>query len=269
MITHQLTEKLRFEDHLVPRQNPKMIDAVAKLEHLAIITYAVDPDRFRGIIPDRFRLHTVPVDGKPKALLSVVPFVDTDFRLAAFPFYKATMGQTNYRIYVQDAQTGENVVWFLGTVLDSPAIVVPRNVWKLPWYRGKVRFQCDFDPESRLYRSYQVKIESDWAPARLAIAQGEDALGEFKLAGFPDLETALVLLTHPLVGYYHRRDGKLGSYRVWHDRMEVRPGRLDSAYFGLLDRLQLVTPPEQLRPHSVLLTPATEFVIYLPPRVVE
>lgn len=54
MITHQLTEKLRFEDHLVPRQNPKMIDAVAKLEHLAIIIYAVDPDRFRGIIPDRF-----------------------------------------------------------------------------------------------------------------------------------------------------------------------------------------------------------------------
>ena len=43
-------------------------------------------------------------------------------------------------------------------------------------------------------------------------------------------------------------------------------GKLVSAYFGLLDKLQLVTPPEQLRPHSVLLTPATEFVIYMPPR---
>ena len=269
MITHQLTGKLRFEDHLVPKQNPWGLDAVAKLEHLAIVTYAVDPDRFRGMIPERFSLYTIPVEGKPKALLSVVPFINTEFRLAAFPYYKATMGQMNYRIYVQDIHTGANAVWFLGTVLDSPAIVVPRNVWQLPWHRGKIRFQCDFDPEAKLYRSYQVKTESDWAPARITIAQDEGALEEFELGGFPDLETALVLLTHPLVGYYHRRDGKLGCSRVWHHRMEVKPGKLVSAYFGLLDKLQLVTPPEQLRPHSVLLTPATEFIVYLPPRVIE
>jgi len=63
MITHQLTEKLRFEDHLVSKQNPGGLDAVAKLEHFAIITYAVDPDRFCEIVPERFRLHTVPVGG--------------------------------------------------------------------------------------------------------------------------------------------------------------------------------------------------------------
>lgn len=269
MITHQLTEKLRFEDHLISKQNPGGLDAVAKLEHFAIITYAVDPDRFCEIVPERFRLHTVPVGGKPKALLSVVPFINADFRLAVFPYFKARMGQVNYRTYVQDTQTGENAVWFLGTVLDSPAIIVPRNVWQLPWYRGRVRFQYDFDPKAGIYRSYQVKTESDWAPARLAVVQDESAVEEFELAGFPDLETALVLLTHPLVGYYHRRDGKLGCSRVWHDRMEVKPGKLVSAYFGLLDKLQLVTPPEQLRPHSVLLTPATEFVIYMPPRVIE
>lgn len=269
MITHQLSGKLRFEDHLVPRQNPRGLDVVAKLEHFAIVTYAVDPDRFCGMIPERFRLHTVPVDGRPKALVSVVPFINVDFRLAAFPYFKATMGQMNYRVYVKDTQTGENAVWFLGTVLDSPAIIVARSVWKLPWHQGKVRLQYDFDPGAGLYRSYQMKTDSDWAPARLSIVQDESARDEFELAGFPDLETALVLLTHPLVGYYHRRDGKLGCSRVWHDRMEVKPGKLVSAYFGLLDRLQLVTPPEQLRPHSVILAPMTEFVIYLPPRVVE
>ena len=29
------------------------------------------------------------------------------------------------------------------------------------------------------------------------------------MAGFPDRETALVYLTHPLTGYYYRRDGQV------------------------------------------------------------
>jgi hypothetical protein len=73
-------------------------------------------------------------------------------------------------------------------------------------------------------------------------------------------------LTHPLTGYFHRRDGRLGSYRVWHDRLAMHPGRLVAARFGLLDRLGQVPPAEQGRPHSVLLQPEVEFTVYLPPR---
>ncbi|HRV95108.1 MAG TPA: DUF2071 domain-containing protein, partial [Anaerolineae bacterium] len=89
----------------------------------------------------------------------------------------------------------------------------------------------------------------------------------FCLEGFPDTETALVYLTHPLTGFYYRRDGQLGTYRVWHEPLAVRPATLTSARFGLLERMQLVSAEQQLAPHSVLLQPINEFTIYLPPRV--
>ncbi|MCB0165334.1 MAG: DUF2071 domain-containing protein, partial [Anaerolineae bacterium] len=156
-------------------------------------------------------------------------------------------------------------VWFLGTTLDSWTVVVPRHWWQLPWYAGKVRFECEFVPQTGRYRHYLMHTEAEWAPARVELTQaGAEAL---HLAGFPDTETALVYLTHPLTGFYYRRDGRLGTYRVWHERLAVRPARLISARFGLLERMQLVSAEEQLAPHSVLLQPLNEFTIYLPPRV--
>ena len=88
------------------------------------------------------------------------------------------------------------------------------------------------------------------------------------LSGFPDNETGLVYLTHPLAGFYYRRDQKLGTYRVWHKQLLVRPAQLLSANFGLLSRMNLVAPEEQQAPHSVLVQPVNEFTIYLPPSVI-
>ena len=92
---------------------------------------------------------------------------------------------------------------------------------------------------------------------------------EIKLLGFPDTETGLVYLTHPLAGFYHRRDGKLGTYRVWHKQLDVSCANLKSARFDLLSRLGLVTLEEQQFAHSVLIEPVNEFTIYLPPKVVK
>ena len=86
--------------------------------------------------------------------------------------------------------------------------------------------------------------------------------------GFPDTETGLIYLTHPLAGFYHRRDGKLGTYRVWHKQLAVSAATLKSANFGLLSRLGLVSLEEQQHAHSVLIEPINEFTIYLPPRIV-
>ncbi|KQV99836.1 hypothetical protein ASC87_03200 [Rhizobacter sp. Root1221] len=255
---------LRFADHLHPRPAPSGIDVRCGLQHFAIVTYAVDPVRFGGLLPPRFVLDAVEIDGKRRALMSVVPFIDVDFTSAVFPFPKFTMGQTNYRIYVVDTATGERCVWFLGTTLDSWALAVPRRVWNLPWHAGRVRFDCDLDPATSLYRRYEMHTAAPWAPAALSLVQRAD--DGLELPGFPDLETGLVFLTHPLAGFYHRRDGALGTYRVWHERLQVTPARLVSARFGLLERLGLVTPEEQQVPHSVLVEPLNEFTIYLPPR---
>lgn len=257
--------RLRLSDHLHDRPAPKGIDALCKLQHFAIITYAFDPARFAGVMPTRFKLDTVLVEGVEKALVSVVPFLDVDFTSAIYPFPKFRMGQTNYRIYIVDTHTQEKCVWFLGTTLDSWTRVIPHGVWKLPWYAGKVRFDCQQDGDG-IYTRYLMETEATWAPASVELVGERDA--GFELPGFPDIETGLVFLTHPLRGYYHRRDGKLGSYHVWHKRLEVAPGKLLSAHFGLLDRLGLVALAEQRCPHSVLIEPINEFTIYLPPKVI-
>lgn len=258
---------LQLIDFIHQRPQPSGIDAVCKLRHFSIITYAVNPDRFTDLIPPRFKLDTVKINNEEKALISVVPFIDVDFTSAVFPFPKFEMGQTNYRIYIIDTKTQERCVWFLGTTLDSWTVLIPRFFWRLPWHPGKVKFDCVFDENKKIYTNYKMQTEAVWAPATVEIKQENNT--ELNLAGFPNTETGLVYLTHPLAGFYHRRDKKLGTYRVWHKQLIVQPATLVSANFGLLSRMNLVTTEEQQQPHSILIEPINEFTIYLPPSVIK
>jgi len=119
------------------------------------------------------------------------------------------MGQTNYRIYIIDTEIGERCVWFLGTPLDSWTLAVPRYLWNLPWHTGKVSFDCSFNKITGLYDRYHMDTESRWAEASVDLTQSQS--DSFEFPGFPDRESALVYLTHPLAGFYYRRDHKLIS----------------------------------------------------------
>lgn len=257
---------LRFRDILSKRPQTGGIDAVCQLQHFAIITYAVDPGRFAGLIPGRFKLVEVEIDGRPQALISVVPFLDVDFTSAVVPFPKFQMGQTNYRVYVVDTATGERGVWFLGTTLDSWTVAIPRHIWKLPWHPGKITFDCAYDRQAGRYRRYYMRTDAAWGPAVVELSQSTEL--PLCLPGFPDTEGGLVYLTHPLVSFYHRRNGRVGTYRVWHEQLMVQPASLIQAQFGLLSRIGLVSAEEQQTPHSVLVQPIVEFTIYLPPQIV-
>lgn len=253
---------LKFKDFLHPQPKTKGIDIQCKLQHFALITYAVDPARFKKIIPTRFKLDTIQYQGKEHALMSVVLFMDVDFSSAVYPFPKFEMGQTDYRVYVIDLETQERCVWFLGTTLDSWTLIVPRYVWQLPWHPAQIKFDCQQEA-SGLYSRYKVQTQSAWAASNVHLSQSENDTWHFE--GFPNLESGQVFLTHPSAGFYHRRDGKLGSYRVWHKRLQPKPAQLHTARFDLLDRLNLVSYEEQLKPYSVLIEPINEFTIYLPP----
>ncbi len=257
---------LTFSDVLVKRPPPRGIDAVCQLQHFAIVTYAVAPERFASLIPGRFKLLEVEINGRAQALLSVVPFLDVDFTSAVFPFPKFQMGQTNYRIYIVDTVTGERSVWFLGTTLDSWTVVVPRQIWRLPWHPGHITFDCADDAQTGRYSRYHMRTEAEWAPAVVELRQDTEL--PLSLPGFPDTESGLAYLTHPLVSFYHRRDGRVGTYRVWHEQLMVQPASLIKANFGLLSRTGLVSEEEQQTPHSVLVQPIVEFTIYLPPKIV-
>ena len=257
----------KMADYLIPMPKPRCLDVRCKLQHFAIITYAVPADRFAGLFPDRYQLDALEINGQKLGLVSVVPFIDVDFTSAVFPFPKFEMGQTNYRIYIVDTETNERCVWFLGTTLDSWTLLVPRYVWNLPWHPGKVEFNCSFNEGTGLYDRYEMNTRSDWAAASVQLAQtSNDA---FHFPGFADTESALVYLTHPLAGFYHRRDGKLGTYRVWHAQLMVKPAQLKRAQFKLLSDLGIVFESEQQLPYSVLIEPINEYTIYLPPTVID
>jgi hypothetical protein len=152
-------------------------------------------------------------------------------------------------------------VWFLGTTLGSWLVALPRYLWRLPWHFGRFHFDCTQDASGR-YTCFSMVTESRWASARLDI---EDTGEPPVFAGFPDVETGLVVLTHPLTGVYARRDGHLGSYTVWHEPLAPSAGRVRSARWSLLDRLDIVPFSDQHEAHSVLIQPSTEFIVRLPP----
>ena len=260
-----MIEPARFTPESLRAPKAGGLDVRTTLRHFAIVTYTVECAALERHLSERFEPERIQTSGGERALISVVPFFDVDFRFVRMPWPQFSFGQTNYRAHVIDRETRERCVWFFGTCLGSPLIIVPRHLWRLPWHHGRFRFDCDWSrPEGR-YCRYQLQTTSDWAPARLDLQ--DTGTPVTSLAGFPDLETGLVVLTHPLVGYYRRRDTQVGTYRVWHERIEASVANVRDARFPLLERLDLVSPEQQLVPHSVLLQHEIEFTIDLPPRV--
>jgi len=255
---------LHFTAGLLAKPKPTSLVVATTLDHFVIVTYLVDPATLRGHVHPRFELDCIEIEGAGKrALVSVVTFLDRDFRLLKCPWPKSRFGQTNYRAYVTDTVTGEHVAWFFGTCLDSLSVAVPRHVWGLPWHRGRMQFDCQYDDKATRYESFVIETQSSFAPAHLEI---EDlGVAPRELAGFPNLEAGLVLLTHPTRGVFFRRDGSVGTYSIWHDRLDPTVGRARRASYPLLADLGLVAEGSVDNVHSVLIQPSVEFLIYLPP----
>ena len=257
-------ESLRFTPSLLTKPVPRGLAVETTLQHFAIVTYWVDPAALRKHLHPRFEPVCLTVDGKaPRSMVSVVTFLDRDFRFVACPWPTWSFGQTNYRAYVHDTETDEHAVWFFGTCLDSISVWVPRYLWKLPWHRGRMTFDCRYDANAARYSTFAVTTHSDWSPGELAITDSGKAPTE--IPGVANFEAGLVLLTHPLRGYFFRHDRALGSYAIWHSRTSPTSGSLQAATYPLLQALDLVEAGNISDVHSVLLQPAIEFTIYLPP----
>lgn len=258
-----VAQAMRFEDVVTLRPPVTGIDVRCNPSHFSIVVYAVPVSRLLGKVPARFRLQTILLDCREMALISVVSFLNTGFTSAVYPCPRFTMGQSDYRIYVFDTRTSTRCVWFLGSTLDSWMRVVPRYLWRMPWHKGRVSFDCSLNEHSGHYDAYKMICGSDWCDAHLELRQSES--DQFELPGFPDVETGLVHLTHPLTGYYHRLDGKVGHYSVWHQRLDVKPAVVLTAEFSRLDELGIVSMSEQQYPYAVMVQPSSAFFVYLPP----
>ena len=257
-------DQLQFNKNILTRRKTSGIDVETTLSHFAIITYMVEPELLRPHIHERFKLDCIINDsGEEKALISVVPFLDKDFRFVNLPWIKNSFGQINYRAYVTDTKTGENVAWFFGTSLDSLSVYIPKFVWKLPWHKSKITFDVDYNKKTDKYSLYKIKSISKWASLDIEIEDTGKA--PESLLGFPDLETGLVLLTHPLKGYFYLNNGKLGHYSIWHDQLKTTVGNIVNSNISLFPKLGLDTKSKPITSHSVLIQANTDFTIYLPP----
>ncbi len=93
-----IAEPLRFTPEHLIRPAVSGIDVVTTPEHFAIITYAVTPESLARHLAPRFEPACIRLnDGSIRALVSVVPFHDRDFRAARFLSPHLSFGQTNYR----------------------------------------------------------------------------------------------------------------------------------------------------------------------------
>ncbi len=251
----------------LPEPADRRWDVRSLLAHFALVNYALPRERLERHIPlDRFSIPEFTIAGQPQAMISAVPFLDRDFHFIHWlPWLAWRFAQTNYRAYVIDRATGEHCVWFFGTTLGAALVEIPRRLWRLPWHRARYTLDCRYDPAARRYATYRMAVQSRWGGARIDLADSGRPLEG--CPGFATLDELRLILTHPIAGYFYRRDGQLGTYSVWHEEIPLTMGQANDLYFAVFEDLGLLSQAEMQRPHSVFISPETEFKVLLPPRI--
>jgi Uncharacterized conserved protein (COG2071) len=245
-------------DFFPPRPDSRWRDVTTTLADFAIITYAVEPTALAALLPPEFVPEVFSLDdGRRVAFVSAVPFHDLDFRFGFAPWLRFSFGQTNYRAYV--TYQGQRCVWFFGTSLATRWVWIPRYWWKLPWHHARIQIDTSWQGECCI--GYKLNTIADLGTASADLVGTDAPTG--RLDGFASAEETALVLTHPLAGYFTRRDGRLGTYAVWHERLNLQRGVARNARFDVFEKLELVKPDSP--PHSVLIQRQTEFVIRLPP----
>jgi len=249
----------------IEKRESHLLDIRSDLLHFALINYALPVERLVPYIHPRFKIPVFGSKGYSFALMSVVPFLDSDFHYSRLaPFLKFRFPQTNYRVYVIDQETGEPAVWFFGTTLGSWVVHTARLFWQIPWHFARYQVDCHYSLTNRAYDRYIFNHQSSWANAVIDI---QDTGNPMTLVnGFKDIDHQILILTHPVAGYYWCIDGSLGTYRVWHEEITLTMGRPNQLYFSLFERLGLLNRSEMAQPHSIFISPKITFDVYLPPQ---
>ncbi len=252
------------ESRIKTRKKRSLLDVNTQLEHFAIITYKVPIDKIRHLIPKPFKLWTFTENNNTYALISAVPFKDNDFsfyrvsRLIKFDFF-----QTNFRTYIIDKRDNTTSAWFFGTTLGSITAIIPEKIWKMPWKYGEYQFHYNLDKGN--YSKYKMSFKSKLGNGVIAITGTTNKMQ--LLPCFNSLEEQIHILTHPVIGYYSLANkNKLGTYEIWHPKMNLKEGIANNLYFELFEKLGFLTKEEMNKPYSILITPKIEFDILLPPK---
>ncbi|NJN05594.1 MAG: hypothetical protein HC814_03250 [Rhodobacteraceae bacterium] len=151
-----------------------------------------------------------------------------------------------------------------GTTLGSPAVLVPRWLWRLPWHFARYQLNCRYHPEAMCYETFRYNVASRWASAEIDLEDTGEVVTDCE--GFGSADEFKLVLTHPVDGYFRRRDGRLGHYSVWHKEMRLTRARPKRLFFSLYEDMGLLSREEMERPHSAFICTEIGFSILLPPR---
>lgn len=246
----------------------------ARLEHFCVVTFRAEVDAVAAQLAEGFEPQTFNFDdGSTGALVSAVFFDGRDFRFAGAPFVRVSGAQIDYRAYVH--HRGERGVWFLGTSLDHRLVALPAVLWSMPFTRDRIAVGG-----SDGHGAPVVTLAAD-GPSGLATCDlwhganggGSDtgtvteagAAGDpAHVDGFDDLDDALEVLTHPLIGWYRTRGGRVRHYRVAHERRGVSRFDATNVRFELLEALGLIERGAE--PHSTFGMPVVDLDVFTPPR---
>jgi hypothetical protein len=164
-------------------------------------------------------------------------------------------------------------------------------LWRIPWHYARYKVDCRYNTQCKTYDKFQFTQQSDWAAAEIEL---EDTGKPMALTpGFSALDEQILILTHPVTGYFYLLSTKrglsggrrlnsrlpdnrpkpeppkpasVGTYSVWHEEIPLTVGKAKHLYFSLYERLGLLSREEMQKPHSVLICPRTTFEVHLPPR---
>lgn len=242
----------------------RLTDVTSTLLDFVITTFDVAPEKLAAYLPSQLTPERVVLDdGRERALISAVTFLNTRFFVQFAPFVRLTCEQTNYRAYVRHTSSSgaaDPGVWFFGTGLASPFVLLPRHAWRLPWHRMHVDRRSTWQGERLLALSWHARASG--ADERLELEGTSEPLT--RLDGFASSEATHAVLTHPFVGFLRRRDRRVVTYGVWHRPLVMMHAAPKVARFSRFEALGLVAPEQA--PHSVLVQRQTEFIVRLPPR---
>lgn len=116
------------------------------------------------------------------------------------------------------------------------------------------------------YDKFNIEFESNQGHGEIELSSTHSKVQLHQ--GFNSLDEQLFILTHPVKGYYKLRNNRLGTYEIWHPKMNLHEGKASKAYFEFFEKLGLLNQMEMMQPHSVLITKQIEFDIVMPPKKV-
>ena len=253
--------------HRIENRYPRSyLDVNTELEHFAIISYKVPIEKIEHLIPKPFKVWTYTENNKEYALVSAVPFKDKDFSFYRISkFLKFNFYQTNFRTYIIDQRDQSYSAWFFATTLGSITSIIPKIIWSMPWEYAKYKFS--FKKQNDNYSEYKMAFKSKLGQGHIEIKSSGNKMK--LLDGFKNIEEQIHILTHPIIGHYNISNKELGTYEIWHPKIDLKEGEPINLYFELFEKLGFLNKEEMNNPHSILITPKIEFDILLPPKKIK